>query len=472
LQGSSLRPKLPVALTLLIVIAAAAVVIAGHRQALPTTVVLALAATFGFAAILPLLSGRLAGPGDWFHPLVMPATYVAFALLAPLGYVVATQRPVAGTVAGDLSLPLIGTLALTVTGFVAGVLVSLSCVTASDGADIPRRWERVLLAGRVLLGFAIVLRTYSTVRGWGSTYGRGSVNFGTQGTVQTVTDFLSVTAPALIVLAQVRLRGTVAGRLDVALFVVFCVLTLVSGSRGELLVPVIFALWVHHRDVRAISLRVVTGACVVVVVLFQGIQGVRAGESPLSSPRAGIERTLTAVGVPLQVTSLTTANVPSQASFRLGDTYIEALKRQLPGAVAVKIWGPPDETGTFALRRILHYNSPDAGLGFALPAESYMNFGVSGALVIALLVGLLFGYAYEKQAGVRLSRASHLLYGFLIAGLPLSLRADAVLQVKAVLYPMLAVALVLGASRDRSSQTSAPERAPARGHRVVGRPAR
>lgn len=454
-------------LALVVAVAATAVVIGALREGLATSVVLTLGVTFLAAVALAVLIGRLVGAGDWFHPLAMPVTYMAFALLVPLGYVIAAQRPVAGAVPGDVSIQLVGTLALTVAGFVTGVLVSLQCVAAGHGADVPRRWERVLLAGRVLLVIAIVMRTYSTVRGWGSPYGRGAVNFGREGTVQTVTDFLSVTAPALIVLAEVRIRGTVAGPIDLALFVGFCVVTLVAGSRGELLAPVIFGLWVHHRCVRPIPLRVVVSSCVVVALIFQGIQGVRAGESPLTSPRAAIERTLTSVGVPLQVTSLTTANVPSHASYRLGDTYVESLKRQLPGVVAVRIWGEPSETGTFALRRILQFNSPDAGLGFALPAESYMNFGVAGALVIALLIGLLYGYAYAKQAGVALSRASHLLYGFLIATLPLSLRADAVLQIKAVLYPAVAVAIVLGACRDRRLTASGPARVIGRGRRTV-----
>jgi len=299
---------------------------------------------------------------------------------------------------------------------------------------------------------AIVMRAYSTARGWGTPYGTGSVDFGTNGTIQTTTEFLIVTGSALIVLAQVQLRGAVAAPVDLVLFGAFCVITLVAGGRGELLAPVVFALWLYHRDVRRISLRALAGGCVIVVLLFQAIQGVRAGDSPLSTPRATIERTLTSVGVPMQATSLTTASVPALADHRLGDTYVESLKRQLPGTIAVKLWGEPSETGTFVLRRIIGFNSPDAGLGFALPAESYLNFGVSGSLVIALLIGLLFGYAYQKQVAVRPSRASHVLYGFLIATLPLSLRADAVLQIKAVLYPMVAIAVILGVCRERPSQ--------------------
>jgi oligosaccharide repeat unit polymerase len=439
---------LPATVSFAIAIAALAVVVGGLGGSMPISIVVALGAACLLASALPLLARGMAGRENWFHPLYMPTAYVAFALLVPLAYVTATQRSVGGTPPHAVSLTLVGALALTVAGFVGGVVMSLLWVEQAAGTDAPRQWHRVLRVGRGLLLIAIVLRGYSTIRSWGTPYGNGAVDFGAEGTVQTVTDFLSVTAPALIVLAQARLHGRIAGALDLVLFGTFCVITLVAGSRGELLVPVIFALWLYHRELGPISLRVVAGGCVIVVLLFQAVQGVRAGESPLASPRAAIERTLTSVGVPLQVTSLTTASVPSRADYRLGATYIESLKRQLPGLVAVKLWGEPDETGTFVLRRIIGFNSPDAGLGFALPAESYLNFGVAGSLIIALLVGLLFGYAYQKQRAVRLSRASHLLYGFLIATLPLSLRADAVLQVKAVLYPAIAVAIVLEVCRE------------------------
>jgi len=413
-------------------------------------------ASFAAASALPLVARRLAGRQNWFHPLVMPVAYVALALMVPLAYIVATHRPVAAVTPAQVSAVLVGALALTVVGFVLGILASLGCVSPASGADVPRRWDRVLLSGRAMLALAILLRAYSTLRGWGTPYGRGSVDFGTNGTIQTLTDFLSFTGPALIVVAQVRLRGVMAVRIDVLMFGVFTLITLVSGSRGELLAPVIFALWVYHRDVGHISLRSVVIGCVAIVLLFQAVQGVRSGESPLGTPTAGIERTLTAVGVPVQVTSLTTRNVPAVADHRLGGTYVESLKRQLPGAVAVKLWGPPNDTATFVLRRILGFNTPDGGLGYALPAESYLNFGLGGTLVIALLVGLLIGYAYQKQVGLPPSRAVHLLYGFLIASLPLSLRGDAVLQIKTVLYPMIAVALVFGVWRAREPQASKP----------------
>lgn len=444
--------RAPMAAAVLIALTAVWGVAGGLAASRPATGVLVLGATVAVASTLPLIARRVAGPQNWFHPLLMPVAYMAFVLLAPLLYVSATQRTVGGVGAEALSLTLVATMALTVVGFVAGILAALRCVSPPTGSGVEPQWDRVLLWGRAMLLLAVVMRAYSTARAWGAPYGSGSVDFGTSGLMQTATDFLSVTGPALIVLAQLRLRAAVGSPLDLVLFGVFCIITLVAGSRGELLAPIVFALWLYHRDVRRIPLRAIASGCVVVVVLFQAIQGVRGGDSPVSSPRATIERTLTAVGVPMHVTSLTIANVPARADHRLGDTYVESVKRQLPGVIAVKLWGEPADTGTFVLRRIIGFNSSDAGLGFALPAESYLNFGVSGSLVIALLVGLLFGYAYQKQVGVLPSRARHVLYGFLIASLPLSLRADAVLQIKAVLYPMVAVAIVLALSRERSSE--------------------
>ena len=41
-----------------------------------------------------LLGRRLAGGRDWFHPLAFPSLYVAFAMMAPLAFILWTGMPV------------------------------------------------------------------------------------------------------------------------------------------------------------------------------------------------------------------------------------------------------------------------------------------------------------------------------------------------------------------------------------------
>lgn len=431
-----------------------AVVIGGLVGSTPPTAVVVLAAGVALCAGVPIWAGGSGRGLDLFHPLVAPFAYLAIAVLLPPAYMIAAQRTVAGIRPNSVSFTLALVLTLTVVVWAAGVLAGLRITRRGTTGNVEEvRWDRILLLGRMGLLAAIGLRLYSTGSDWGLPYGTGSVNFGEAGAVQNATDLISFAAPVLVVLGHLRLRGAVAGRFDLVVFAAFVVVTLASGSRGELLVPVIFAMWAHQRWVRPLPIRGVAVAAVVTAVVFQGVQGVRAGDSPVASPRAATERTLTALGVPMQVTALTTGNVPTKAGYRHGATYLEAVKRQIPGVLAVRIWGPPRDTGSFVLRRIIRFNNPNAGLGYALPAESYLNFGIPGAAVIAALVGALFAFAYRKQDVPAPTRAIHVLYGLLVATLPISLRADALLQIKSVLYPMLALVLALAACRIRSSPT-------------------
>jgi len=143
--------------------------------------------------------------------------------------------------------------------------------------------------------------------------------------------------------------------------------------------------------------------------------------------------------------------VPFETSFLQGSTYVASIERQLPGAIAVAVFGPPTNTASFEFRRLIGFSNPDAGFGFSLPSEGYLNFGLGGVLAAALMLGGLLGYAARRTA-IRPTHARHLLYAILLATLPLSFRSDALQQIKTVLYPMLLSMLVLRLASSLSSR--------------------
>jgi hypothetical protein len=139
--------------------------------------------------------------------------------------------------------------------------------------------------------------------------------------------------------------------------------------------------------------------------------------------------------------------VPDSEPLRLGSTYVAALQRQLPGPIALEILGPPTDTASFELRQMLGFYDPDAGFGFSLPAEGFLNFGLVGVVGACVVTGLLLGGSYARRPAGLPDRALHVLYPLIVASLPLSLRADAVQQIKTVLYPMVFAAVVFALAR-------------------------
>jgi hypothetical protein len=117
-----------------------------------------------------------------------------------------------------------------------------------------------------------------------------------------------------------------------------------------------------------------------------------------------------------------------------GSTYMAALFRQLPGPVQVALFGPPRTTGSYVYRDLIDFHDPNGRSAFSLPSESYLNYGLAGSFIVALIVGSLFGWAYRRAAAVP-SKALHVLSPILVATLPLSLRGMLSCRSSSVLYP-------------------------------------
>jgi oligosaccharide repeat unit polymerase len=416
------------------------------------------AAGFGLAI---LASVRRLSHRDWFYPFAFPLGYVGVALIAPLLYLLLTRAPIGALQPQDITLEGVLILALTLLGLYAGTAMGLRLTpsaispTSQDGV----RYGLLRSYGRLGMGAAALLHTYGIAPSLGRPYGLGAVgDFSLQRSVDNLSVFLLFASVVLVTVANARLGPHVAHPIDLILFAAFAVPTLVLGSRGELVPPLLFALWARHTYVRRLRLSAALLLALGLVVAFQGVGGVRAGAPFYEDAGAALERTLQAIGTPVQVTSGLALRLPQTDSYTDGRTYVAALQRQLPSPLAIPLLGEPDQTGTFVYRDVIGFSDPNAGFAFALPAESYLNFGLVGSLGVALLVGGLLGYAYMKHSRLP-TRPLHVLYPMLISALPLSLRTDAVFQIKIVVYPLLLIVLAyaLASVRSRRVRTAQAE---------------
>jgi hypothetical protein len=410
-----------------------------------------------------LLSASHLSRRDWFFPLALPLTYVTLALMLPVLFVVVTGRGLEGIEPRSASVAVLAVFGLTIVGLAAGSVAGLA-ISKAPSRRAPERidHDRMRQLGTATLAAALIIRCYTATARLGLPYGAGSASFSLENALDNASNFLAFLGVILVSLGNAQIRQSLARKRDVILFAAYASATLVSGSRAPLVAPFLFGLWTYHTYVRPIPFLKGLAVALCLTFVFQGVSGVRAGDRFFEGPLPSAERALTSLGTPLVVTHLLTEQVPAIEPFRKGSTYRAALKRQLPGPLAVALFGEPQDTGAFAFRQIIGLNDPNVGLAFALPAEGYLNFGFSGVTGAALLLGLLLGYAYRKQLTPP-DRALHVLYPVLVATLPLNLRSDALTQIKTVLYPMIVLTILY---RVRSLRVAQSEQHAAEG--VVG----
>jgi hypothetical protein len=330
-----------------------------------------------------------------------------------------------------------------VVGLAAGIAAGIRLPRLSGlTRERPVEFHQVLYAGRAVLLVALGARLFTVVTTYGLPYGTGSVTFGFSSALEAVANVVLFAGTVVVVLANVRLRRRTLAFPDLALLAGFAFATLLAGSRGELLAPVLFVLFAHHTYIRKVGLAPLATAAIAILIIFQGVEGARQGKPFLANPQLGIERTLGSIATPIQVQTLVMQRVPSRQGYLGGSTYVASAVRQVPGPIANAALGPPDDTASFQLRRILEQTNPNFGYGFSLPSEGYLNFGLLGVPVVMLLFGGILGWAYRQQAPLP-SRPIHLLYPILVATVPIAYRSDALEQLKLVLYPMLLLTVVL-----------------------------
>lgn len=463
-----------------------------HRpQTLPAVAIVTVAAVIGLA--IPLLADRRYGPylgpailwlaagsalplfvihkvarREWFHPLVFPVIYLAVGLFAAPIWEVIANRDLSGEFTlADLTGGLITVMGLTYIGFGGGVSAALfgRRPPPIDRAAVPLDWGFVRRVGGIVLVVSIAIDVVRRTITAGTTYGANQTTATSASAIASVAYGAIFISIILITVGNAQLgRRFVLRRIDLLGLGSYAFLSLWIGNRGELLAPLLFALWAQHTYIRKIRVWQLVAMTTLVLVVFAA-----AGQA-----REGTTATHTGVGQSsinnISSTDFITANVlplvPAEHHFYHGSTYLAAIERQLPGPLANAVFGPPatttTPTGAYAYRQLIAFGNPNLGFSFAFPPEAYINFGMTGVLIMAALLGALFGWAYRRcRHDPR--RALHLLYPILLAVLPAGLRDDSLGEMKIVLYPMVTLLVVLYLARRRAQRPERPSGAvPAR----------
>jgi hypothetical protein len=415
----------------------------------------------------------------WFHPLALPlAVLAAMLLAAPLwvnfthesvgllyqpGYAPSTASPLAVAV----SLPAIEGLALVLVGYILGVggafLLTRPVAPTVVGKERPMyRSQDMRRAGTVLIWMGAVSQLAVDYLSRGS-YGANQLEYGPAAFLGSGAEAALLVGLILVTVVVTRLHGGRPDRLRDILrgrewtgLIIFIVAVALSGHRAQIIPPTVYLAWVYGSSVRAIPVRWIVAALLVVLLASSAIFNFRnhEGWSP-GAPAAVMRTALSSLASPAWLTQQTVTNVPSTFSYTHGSTYLAAIEDQLPGPVTRALVGPPDGTAALVFRNIIQFTDPNEGVSESYPSEAYLNFGLAGCMFAGLFLGALMGWAWRKHQKSP-TRPRDLLYPVLIAGMVYGIRSDALSQIKDVLYPMVGLWVLMGWYRLRYRPTSAP----------------
>jgi nucleoid DNA-binding protein len=418
------------------------------------------------------------GTWDPFHPLVFPLAYVAVSFLAPIWLDEVMHRPLRGLgraipiAPGAAKLLIVG-----VVGFAAGAAIRHRRKEPEPRADQkPVAPWRLLAFGRVLLLLPLAISANRFVAG--SVHSRGVGHLAANDVLSALLDPTEIAAVVLILAAhRMAKHDRLLARLDWCLIGGLVLLIGARGSRGNA-IALMLALAVVATSHRAKVAAVVIAA--VAIVSF--------GVLDLHYRSAAVGRDITASSTDILLgdmtvaaftTGATAAAVPKEVPYSHGRTLLAALERQLPSPVANRLFGPPTDTAAHEFREIIGFDNPNAGVGYSIPAEGYLNFGRLGVFMLCGLLGMGFAWAYSRFTSSG-EKVSGLMYPVVVAALPFGLRSDSLGLIKTILYAalLMQVAVVVarvprGLGADLSDRTLASRLAIARARHLgvpAGRP--
>ena len=390
------------------------------------------------------------------HPLVGPSLFLAYFLLAPLGYIAVTGQNLQFVPARALNAPTTVALCGTVILYACGVVVGLRRRTDStpirdgvgQGSGIVMKTKISVLIGRFLLVAALLAKVYQwAVEGpvFTRTYGANQMDYTINTSIAVAGGALVAVGCLLVMFGNTAVRGRPLLLVDWALVGTLPLISgFILGLRSEIIAPVIIYLWFRLRIGKRIHVGWVFGGIIVAAGAFLAIAQYRTRGTGAVPGSSLVENLIVETSSPVLLTANVIRLVPSEHAFYVGSTYLEAIKYMLPGPVARALFGNPEATGSAAYRDLINYTKEGQGWGFALPTEAYLNFGFLGIALVALAVGWGFGRAFIVGRGqVDAGRLQGYIYPLLISYLPFGIRSDALGQMKSIIYPLVIIAVVL-----------------------------
>lgn len=463
---------------------------------------LQLVAISAIALVLVLMGARrsqaLLGRLDFFHPLVFPLIYVAVSFLAPVWATFVSGYAV-GSLSRDNSVaantPFL--LCLGVAGFAAGAAmhfpvprgpaghrmdrVAYSQFDRKRGArkstnrvrrrgsegseasvcdtsvNLPRDGDRVgptrnrvlggtmLICGRLLIFGTLTIVFYQLARGGVLARGLNQTEYDLNDTFAVLTKLLPLTALVLICSGSALLgHAKVLTRFDLVLLGLVVAGIGVRGTRNTEVAVILMLLFIYTRRVATVRWRVVVLGLMAAVALMLVVLRYRNSALGIQSDRAWWAGLLGDLAPAAFSVGVVASLVPSSVPYAYGSTVLAAVVRQLPGPLAVAVFGDPTNTGARIFRDMVGANNDNAGVGFSIPAEGYLNFGVAGLVAFCFLMGLGLSWSYSR-VDLGSGKVTRMVYPILIGVLPMALRSDLLGAMKLALYPallMLAVVLL------------------------------
>jgi hypothetical protein len=397
-------------------------------------------------------SRRLLGYVDPLHPLLLPVAYLGFSFLAPAWAYTVDRK----TLLSFHPSMLADNTALLMSTATVAVILGLSIrfkppVANTDRTPVNLRTQRQL--SRLLLLVPLAFNLYGVASGSVLTRGLGQTTRGGAASLAVLTTLL-IPAGLLLLLGATQ-RRTLLGAGDWFLVIALAASSALTGDRSDGVTLLLCLLYAYTRRNYNRVLMVAAGVAVVAFVLLIGSYRALAS-GVVVNPNANTARldtVLADLSVATYTTGITAENVPRLMEYKDGDTYLDALVRQLPGDLANRMVGPPDATGTAIFRDIIGFNNANQGFGYSLPAEGYLNFGMLGLFLACFLWGLFAAWAYARRAWPG-DRVGAYLYPLLLVTMPITVRSDALGMTKGVLYAAIVTSGVLMLSR-----TSQPRKA-------------
>jgi len=332
-------------------------------------------------------------------------------------------------------------------------------------------YDSALLLGKVLIATAFAVKLiFIGMVGIGTLFGEGYHLRHFEGSALTLLGSVAFMSGVIItaVFSALGYRRLVYGVSAKILIIVYLVIFAVFGSRGHLAV-LIGLLAVYGELLRRIRTVLLVGGVVALLGVFVTIPVLRripgrslrefravAGEQ---LPFYGIGGLLAEGVGPYKTLNYTLGYVPQYFAYRKGKDYFFPLVTVLPWTkkVVYRIFGyvAPAEWATFNIHEATY--RAGGGFGYTMAGEFYLNFGVYGAYIAALILGVVM----QKLRVVALTRRTPLwllFYFLMLTLLTLWVRGSIDNIVRPLVWGMLLCWAALGVARSEGS-ISVPRRA-------------